>query len=275
LRAEREHRVLVQAHRDLQNDYSVANGEIAALRKAAEEDTRLHEARQEIIEALDKQHMLQADLDMQLRRSSDRLRTIQDIKMHHKIELQLASDRLRAAQEATRGELDDLDDAWQKRHTELDQAHSARNDKLSSECDELEARVDDLLEALSLEGASGDGRVGRPPRVVPRSQGVLCAGCLTQILYRDVQPIGSAEELWGAAQRGLDKEKAVLFEKSIGGPDPHDLAHTFLWDRRKDPPKTRKVLSRPRSAVEANRKRHGRAEAMREEVVGFRNVWRG
>ena len=95
-------------------------------------------------------------------------------KMHHKIELQHADDRLRAAQEATRAELDELDDAWQKRHTELDQSHLARNDKLSAECDELEARVD-ALGSLATARLSAARPLGAPCSHRRRPPGRLAA----------------------------------------------------------------------------------------------------
>merc|ERR1719326_1037453 len=118
----------------------------------------------------------------------------------------------------------ELDDEWQRRYTEAEEEHNSIQQQLNAENEELEARVDDLLEALRPEGASGEGRASRPPRVVPRSKGVLCAGCLTQILYREVKPVASAGELRTATRQRLHKERDGLFEKTVGGPDPQEPA---------------------------------------------------
>mmetsp|Transcript_68053 Transcript_68053/g.125075 ORF Transcript_68053/g.125075 Transcript_68053/m.125075 type:complete len:275 (+) Transcript_68053:1-825(+) len=122
--------------------------------------------------------------------------------------------------------------AWRTNLQEARKQHSEAVRRLHVEIEELEQQVDILQEALKPGGASGKAR---PTRVVPRSRGVLCAGCLTQILHRDVRQLKPSEALRERTDQQLAREKTEFFTGVVGAPDEHDPAHSWLYHRHKDP----------------------------------------
>jgi len=122
--------------------------------------------------------------------------------------------------------------AWRANLQEARKQHSEAVRRLHVEIEELEQQVDILQEALKPGGASGKAR---PTRVVPRSRGVLCAGCLTQILHRDVRQLKPSEALQERTDQQLAREKTEFFTGVVGAPDEHDPAHSWLYHRHKDP----------------------------------------
>jgi len=283
LRLEREQMKLRQEHEELKDNYIALHQQLVALQNKMDDDPRLATLRTQLAVALDRQGVLEEDVHATSERSIARLETIQTLTLQYESEMQDARQNWQAMEVALRTEIAEGNEVWQRRFSAAVKEHAAQTATLRSEADELEARVDDLLEALHLDGdASGDGRSTRLPRVVPRSKGVLCAGCMTQILHRDVRPLQSVEEIQAPANH-LEEEKAALFGNTLGGPDPDNSAHSFLWHRRKDPPKSvlegtmpspkrREAARRPQSAVGRSCRR---VDALREEVAGFRTSWRG
>jgi len=303
LRLERQQEELIKAHENLTDKFNTVSGRLSTLQRLIDGDERFRELQAQYALLRERQGLLQEDLEKTSQCSVARASKIRSLKLQHDIDMKAATERLQATVKALKEEIVEIDEAWQQRYGEAEEHHVAVQRRLSETNDALEARVDDLTEALYPEGASGEGRASRPPRVVAHTRGVLCAGCLTQILYRDVRPINSVEDLQGMAKQHIEKEKADLFEKTVGGPDPHDPAHSFLFQRFKDPPMALQELdpksvlespplrrprsasqlvqrthNRPSSAVDASRRkssRGGKAEALRGEVSGFRNMWRG
>lgn len=138
----------------------------------------------------------------------------------------------------------------EKRLAEAVERHAEVQAWLLTEGSALETRVDDLQDALKLGGAGDSHCISRQPRVVPWGSGVLCAGCLTQILHRDVMPLAPSKALRAAATvrsspqrsvappRGelLAEEQAAFFAEALQGVmDPAEVGHGWLWQRRKDP----------------------------------------
>merc|ERR1719356_735891 len=77
-------------------------------------------------------------------------------------------------------------------------------------------------------------------RIVSKGQGVLCTGCLTQILHRTVRPLPPLQALKDLKEDRLigklDKAKRLFFEEELAGmPDPDDPVHTAAYMNRKDP----------------------------------------
>jgi len=322
--AERELRESLAREADLESKYLNCYYQLLALQDDIENNTSLVTARRALAVALDRQNMLQSDLDSSFTRSRSRYETIQRLQFEHRMEMKDCKDVLRATQLAFQAELAEVKADWEKRYGEMEKHYVQEVRRLTGETDELEARVDDLLEALYPDGAPGDDRSSRPPRVVPRSRGTLCAGCMTQILHRDIVPLRSTAEVDAATPERQDRERSALFAKTLGQPDPHNSAQAFMWHRRKDPSNNMvgarafrevgfdseddalsplrlhqitsrqtsslgetSVLGRPKSATALGKSaslgrpksatalgKIGKADALREEVAGFRKDWR-
>lgn len=101
---------------------------------------------------------------------------------------------------------------------------------------ELEAKLNAAERAAAAGKNAGDGG-GVPDelRVVPRGTGVLCVGCLKQIVQRGVSPlppIAAAKE----PVSKLQKAKRMFFSKELKGQvDPDDPLHHAAFKGAKDP----------------------------------------
>lgn len=283
-------------HEELKSQYILLNEKHLATLRAIEEDTRLIAEKEKVALLTNRVGVLQEDVDASKHTARTRLEIINALTEKNDQEMRALRESKIAVEAALRNELRETEQTWRQRCVAYETKYTDENIRLREEANELEAQVDDLREALHLDGdAGGDSRSSRLPRPVPRTQGVLCAGCLTQILHRDVQPIQSYE----VSSERLEQEKVAVYKQTIGRPTPDDTAHAFLWSRRKDPPKTMldvrpstslsrsegtlssasstglRPVGRPRSAIARAGPRAGRAGALREEVAGFRRGWQG
>merc|ERR1719335_403937 len=97
----------------------------------------------------------------------------------------------------------------------------------------LEAQLEAIKRGLG--GSSGEG--GEHSQVVPKGQGVLCCGCLRQIVNRGVKqlpPVSMPKPK--SPTRKEERLKKSFFEKELQGMvDPDDLLHSEVWKFRRDP----------------------------------------
>lgn len=300
MRQERLHSELTRKYETLQEKHAAVQHELATLKTTTGD---LLNDLADNLTANERIGMLQEDLRManarRMRESEEFSERVQGLLLEHGMALLAAEEKLQATEASYQAELAELEEEWQRRYTESETAHNAVQKDLRDQVEDLTEKVDDLQEALRPEGYIAAGRGVREKRVVARSRGVICAGCLTQIVHRDVQPIASAEDM---QEERLDKEMVKLLENTLGEPDPHDPAHAWMWHRRKDPSNLlggrsqhAEESSRPSSAAgqsrRASAKAHssagrptsatpcarggGMSEALRGEIAGFRASWRG
>lgn len=101
----------------------------------------------------------------------------------------------------------------------------------------LEAQLESIKRGLGGSAADAD----EDSRVVPKGQGVLCCGCLRQIVNRGVKqlpPVNSKTKGKSPSRKEEDKLKKLFFqEELLGQPDPDDLIHSEVWKARRDPMK--------------------------------------
>jgi hypothetical protein len=116
--------------------------------------------------------------------------------------------------------------------------------KLKAELEEERQILEDQIAGLEAQlkiakSQKGGGGFGQEDpnldRVVPKGQGVLCCGCMRQMLHRKVQPIAPAAALKGPSHM-MDVKKHAFFESELHGmPDPDDPIHSYVWAAHKDP----------------------------------------
>jgi len=91
-------------------------------------------------------------------------------------------------------------------------------------------------------------------RVVPKGTGVLCCGCLTQLVHRGIQPLPPVLNSRAALGAQLDKGRDHFFEQELKGmPDPKDPIHTYVWKAKKDPYGVARLTIWPESAAGSNK----------------------
>jgi hypothetical protein len=101
----------------------------------------------------------------------------------------------------------------------------------------LEAQMESLRRGLGMGGKDS----GEEP-VVPKGQGILCVGCLRQIVNRGVQKlpqivnVPKAKSPARPSRKEEDKARKKFFEQELQGmPDVDDMMHTEAWKARRDP----------------------------------------
>lgn len=138
----------------------------------------------------------------------------------------------RKAKEANQKRIDELLAEIKKMEEEFDEEREEYEVRIA----ELEAKVNAAERAAAAGKDTGDGGgIPDEQRVVPRGTGVLCVGCLKQIVNRGVSPL---PPLVGAKEPStkLEKAKRMFFSKELKGQvDPDDPLHAAAWKGAKDP----------------------------------------
>lgn len=109
--------------------------------------------------------------------------------------------------------------------------------------DELEIELKATLARMAqlefaLESSNGAGKKGLEDdnlRVVPKGTGVLCVGCLQQLVHRAVRPL-PAKTLMSSSMSKLEVSKRRFYEQTLDGmPSADDPMHTEAFQGRRDP----------------------------------------
>jgi len=102
-----------------------------------------------------------------------------------------------------------------------------------AENDALEVKIDDLNYAMK------PGNPDRPlprKRVIARGEGVLCAGCMKQLLHRDIRQLPPAEALRPKSDDMMASEKSAYLSSVLQGAlDSDDASYEWLYRSQKDP----------------------------------------
>jgi chromosome segregation ATPase len=140
----------------------------------------------------------------------------------------LAEEKAKAAREALIAEI------WAQAQLKMD----AMNKDFAEERLMLEDQVAGLeaqLEAIK-RGLGGSKDDSDETRVVPRGQGILCVGCLKQIVNRGVKQLPPVSMPQPKSPRREAKNRKTFFQQELKGmPDPDDFLHSEVWSTRQDP----------------------------------------
>lgn len=193
------------------------------------------------------------------------LTTERDALLEERDALKVRVQQLTAEIVAYKKELDDESMA-RKRAAEAakEAAWNARlqavQDKLDAVTDEYATVKEDLMKQLkatqsrltitedALAAASGGPGAGEEPdafRVVPNGQGVLCTGCLKQLLLREVRPLPPKSAMTDSAP-DLETARRDFFKKELGGRlQTDDPVHKAMFETAKDPYRLSKLNREP------------------------------
>jgi outer membrane murein-binding lipoprotein Lpp len=103
---------------------------------------------------------------------------------------------------------------------------------LEDEISTLQATIESIKRGVGGMGSDSDDAT----RVVPKGQGVLCCGCLRQIVNRGVKQLPPINVQKAPPTPKEDKARKNFFEEELlGMPDPYDILHAEFWKYRRDP----------------------------------------
>lgn len=135
------------------------------------------------------------------------------------------------------------EERWVARLAEAEQNLVDAQAKWDEEKDEFECEIKVLEGKLLLaESMGGDGggsgggpQIDEAACVVPRGQGVLCVGCLKQLVHRTVKPLSPRSAMRASPQK-LDAARRRFFEEELkGAASGDDAIHSYVFEARKDP----------------------------------------
>lgn len=136
-----------------------------------------------------------------------------------------------AAKEARRKMEDALAQAEEKFEERFKKAKDAWGE-IQTELENKLVGLQDAMDALTF--GSGGSRRG-DKRVVPRGQGLLCLGCLRQILHRDAKPLPPVEAYSCSAEHILDIRNQFYEDEFRGALKPNDEIMNHEWKKKVDP----------------------------------------
>jgi len=149
---------------------------------------------------------------------------------------QHASDIQRMAEEKARKAREDLTtQVWAEANKKMDAMNKdfdVERLKFEDQIGGLEAQLESIKRGI---GGSTDST--DETRVVPKGQGILCCGCLKQIVNRGVKQLPPVSMPTARSpSRKEEKAKKLFFDKELQGmPDADDLLHSEVWKARRDP----------------------------------------
>jgi len=144
-----------------------------------------------------------------------------------------AQRRQRLKEEAeSKKALQEAQDALSRERAE----RAEEKEELENEIEALQSRLE-VAEAAAMSNAGNTvPEVDEASRICPKGQGVLCVGCLKQLVHRGVRPLPPVTKLHPSASGRLERAKEAFFEQELrGAPVVDDEIHTYAWRARKDP----------------------------------------
>lgn len=126
----------------------------------------------------------------------------------------------------------------QARIDALEREFEEEREAFEAEKRQLDAKIRQLELAASGNGGGTGGLEDDSHRIVPKGQGVLCVGCLKQILNRGVQPLPPLErgKVKGEPPHHMDKARKMFFQKELDGvANPDDEVHKAMFKAMRDP----------------------------------------
>jgi len=127
-----------------------------------------------------------------------------------------------------------IKETWDEAHKEMEKMRHAWGVEkvgLEDQIGGLEAQLEAIKRGLG--GSSAEG--GEETRVVPKGQGVLCVGCLRQIVNRGVKQLPPVSIRPKSPTKEEQKKKSFFQQELQGMPDADDILHSEVWRSRRDP----------------------------------------
>lgn len=115
----------------------------------------------------------------------------------------------------------------------MEEAFAAERLALQDEIGSREAELEALKRLVQMKEDNTD----EMKRVIPRGQGILCCGCLKQIVNRGVKqlpPVGMPLPDW-AKKKEASTMKSFFEQELKGQVDPEDIMHTEMWKAKQNP----------------------------------------
>ncbi|CAJ1372171.1 unnamed protein product [Effrenium voratum] len=149
------------------------------------------------------------------------------------------------------------EDEWNRRLKEvqdkldeLQELYDTETETLAKQLKATQSKLaitQDALNATSMR--PGSGADPDAFRVVPNGQGILCCGCLKQIVLRDVTPLPPKGAMTASAP-DLEEARRAFFKKGLGGRlQQDDKFQNMLWNDAKDPYRLSKLVAEPEFQV--------------------------
>jgi len=135
------------------------------------------------------------------------------------------------------------EEEWQRRLKEVQDEVDIWKDKYDTDTEELAKQLKAVQSKLAITQHALDATTMRPGstadpdahRVVPNGQGILCCGCLKQIVLRDVTPLPPKGAM-SASTGDLESARRAFFKKGFGGQlQQDDKIQNMVWEDRFDP----------------------------------------
>lgn len=217
---------------------------------------KLKETEEALVEANLRCDALQADLDKTIgerdaleQRIDGVLAEMEYIKEEASLDEESIA-RRKAAQKAH-------EDEWHRRLKEVQDKLDELQEKYDSETESLAKQLKAVQSKLAITQDALNATSARPGsgsdpdafRVVPNGQGILCCGCLKQIVLRDVTPLPPKSAM-SASTPDLETARRAFFKKGLGGRlQQDDKFQNMVWNDAKDPYRLSKLVAEPEFQV--------------------------
>jgi len=140
--------------------------------------------------------------------------------------------------------------AVQDKLDELQERYDTETEDLMKQLKATQSRLqitEDALAAAS--GGAGSGQEPDAMRVVPNGQGILCTGCLKQVLLRDITPLPPKAAMTASVPE-LETARRAFFKKGLGGRlQTDDAFQNKMWNDAKDPYRLSRLNQTPWDAI--------------------------
>jgi len=154
--------------------------------------------------------------------------------------------RKKAAEQAKEDEWNRRLKAVQDKLDALGEEYAEVKEDLEKQLKATQSRLQITEDALAAAtGGAGSGAEPDAFRVVPNGQGIVCTGCLKQMLLREVRPIPAKGALTASVPQ-LETARRAFFKKGLGGRlQSDDELQNKMWNDAKDPYRLSKLNRMP------------------------------
>lgn len=217
---------------------------------------KLKETEEALVEATERRDTLQVELDQVVAERDDlrqridsALAELEYIKEEAGLDEESIA-RRKAAQKAH-------EDEWHRRLKEVQDKLDELQEKYDNETEVLQKQLKAIQSKLAITQDALNATSARPGsgsdpdafRVVPNGQGILCCGCLKQIVLRDVTPLPPKRAM-SVSTPDLETARRAFFKKGLGGRlQQDDKFQNMLWNDAKDPYRLSKLVEEPEFQV--------------------------
>lgn len=202
-----------------------------------------HEIKVEACKVQDKQiQKLEKDLAIQIEKYKNIGQEISNLQF----EIANKDKATRAEKAALLKEAQKREDAAVARtKDEAELRYQAAMEGFNQERSKLDDKIEELQSSIDVLTFGGSNSKRGEKRVVPRGKGVLCIGCMRQLVQRDVMEL-PAKEAYSKPAEYIEELKEKFFDSSFQAAlDPSDELMISQWRKKIDPHCVTQPLLRP------------------------------